>query len=103
MYFPINAPNRQRNGVIEFKNTANLYVADYQIIDSNDKVLVSSGSAYEKDAVIRYQVPVGRYRVEYNIVNGDTGKVTGKYRFSDVDVTTAKTTELYHAKAEKIN
>ena len=102
MYFPINVPNRQRNGVIEFKNTANLYVADYKIIDTNDKVIVSTGSAYEKNAVIRYQVPVGKYRVIYNIVNGDTGKVTGTFGFSGVEVATARTSELYHANAQRI-
>ena len=102
MYFPINAPNRQRNGVIEFKNTADLYVADYKIIDSGNNVIISSGSAYEKNKVLTYQVPVGKYRIEYNIVDGNTGKVKGKFRFSDVVVNTAKTTELYHAAAEKI-
>ena len=100
MYFPINAPNRQRNGVIEFKNTASLYVTDYKIIDSKDNVIVQSGSAYEKNTLLTYQVPVGKYRIEYNIVDGDTGKVKGQYRFSDVVVNTAKTTELYHANAK---
>lgn len=102
MNFPINAPNRQRNGVIEFKNTASLYVTDYKIIDSKDNVIVQSGSAYEKNTLLTYQVPVGKYRIEYNIVDGDTGKVKGQYRFSDVVVNTAKTTELYHANAKPI-
>ncbi len=100
MNFPINAPNRQRNGVIEFKNTASLYVTDYKIIDSKDNVIAQSGSAYEKNKVLTYQVPVGKYRIEYNIVDGDTGKVKGQYRFSDVVVNTAETTELYHANAK---
>ena len=45
---------------------------------------------------------MGKYRIEDNIVDGNAGKVKGKFRFSDVVVNTAKTTELYHAAAERI-
>ncbi|MGN0190036.1 MAG: hypothetical protein ACI39U_00115 [Candidatus Cryptobacteroides sp.] len=99
--FPINVPNRQRNGVISFKNTASLYVTEFRIIDVNEKVVASSGSAFEKNTEQNYQVPVGTYRIEYDIVDGDTGELQYHCRFRNVAVTTAKTTELNHTNAEK--
>jgi len=85
-------PNRRRMGVAEIKSTNREYMYGLKILDKAGNVIAKDPGAYEKNQIQRYQIPVGTYNIEYEIRNGDTGAILGKYRISDVVITTGATT-----------
>ena len=91
-YFDVAIPNRKRNGIVEIKTTNSQYMYGLKIYDKSRNVVAQDDGAYEKNAVQRYQIPVGTYDIEYEIRNGDTGESLGNYRIADVEIKTAQTT-----------
>lgn len=101
-YFDIVVPNRKRNGIIEIKSTNSEYMYGLKIKDLSGKIIAQDDGAYERNNIQRYQIPVGRYNVEYEIRNGDTGESKGFYRISDVEISVAQTTTRTTIDGKKI-
>lgn len=92
-YFNIVVPNRKRNGVFEIKATASQYMQGLKITDAAGNVVAKDDGAYEKNQIQRYQIPVGKYNVDYTIRDGDTGELLSKRRIKDVEIKTSETTK----------
>ncbi|MGN0191812.1 MAG: hypothetical protein ACI39U_09175, partial [Candidatus Cryptobacteroides sp.] len=99
LYVDLLPPNRTRNGVIKYVNTTDNYVYGFKIMDASGNVVAKGDTAYEKDSVQQYQLPVGTYNLEYDVLNGNTGKLIGHYKINDAVVTTSNTTGLSHLDA----
>ena len=100
-YFDIMPPNRTRTGVLEFTSTttADKYITNFKILDAKNTAVVDTKEAsYKKDAVLRYQLPVGTYTITYAVLDGETGKpiVGSPFTIKNVEVTTGATVSKSH-------
>lgn len=100
-YFDIMPPDRTRTGVLEFTSTTtpNKYITNFKILDANNTAVVDTKEAsYKKDAVLRYQLPVGTYTITYDVRDGETGKpiVGSPFTIKNVEVTTGATVKMSH-------
>ena len=93
-YLSLPMPKRTRLGEIDLKSTNSNYVAKLVYTDSNGKTYTPEGSAYEKNTEVKYLLPIGTYRVDYEIHDGDTGELLGAYYIPDLKVLTAKSTSI---------
>ena len=100
--FPLLPPDRTRNGILEFKCTNSQYITHIKVLNTKGEVVADSGSAYQKNVVMTYTVPVGTYSVEYDVQDGDTAVTKGHYRISDVVINTDKKTETSSLDGKKI-
>lgn len=102
MLIELQMPDRRRNGVIEVKCTSSEYMHGLSIIDKDGNTVARDDGSYERNLIQRYQVPVGTYSIEYEIRDGDTGELKGRYRISDVQVNTAETVQKASFEGERI-
>ena len=100
--FPILPPDRTRNGILDFKCTNSQYITHLKVLNGKGEVVADSGSAYQKNVVLTYVLPVGTYSVEYDVQDGDTAVTKGHYRISDVVINTDKKTETSSLDGKKI-
>ena len=100
--FPILPPDRTRNGILDFKCTNSQYITHLKVLNGKGEVVADSGSAYQKNVVLTYVLPVGTYSVEYDVQDGDTAVTKGHYRISDVAINTDKKTETSSLDGKKI-
>ncbi|MGM9791954.1 MAG: hypothetical protein ACI3Y4_06080 [Candidatus Cryptobacteroides sp.] len=93
----LKRPNRAPTGLIELKNTAeNGYVKDVHVVQERtskpDTTLFESNSSYEQDYLLRYQVPVGKYHLDYILQYKEDKKVVrDTLTISGINVTSGST------------
>ncbi|MGN1210286.1 MAG: hypothetical protein ACI4TM_01255 [Candidatus Cryptobacteroides sp.] len=100
--FPILPPDRTRKGILEFKCTNSQYITHIKVLNTKGEVVADSGSAYQKNVLLTYTIPVGTYSVEYDVQDGDTAVTKGHYRISDVVINTDKKTETSSLDGKKV-
>ena len=93
----LKRPNREPTGLIELKNTAEGgYVKDVHVVQERtskeDTILFKSTSSYEQDYLLRYQVPVGKYHLNYILQYKEDKKVVrDTLTISGINVTSGST------------
>ena len=92
--FNLTPPDRTPYGVIELKSTDTRYVGNVVVFDSNGKSKDFSKSAFSEGEIVRFQLPVGVYAVEYDIKDGNTGKVYERRRIDTAEILTGRTTHF---------
>ena len=100
-FFDIMPPDRTRTGVLEFTSTttADKYITNFKILASDGTAVIDTKDApYKKDAVLRYQLPVGTYSIRYDVLDGETGKpiVGSPFTVKNVEVTTGAIVRKSH-------
>ena len=101
--FAIKRPDRRKMGVLDFMATDSLYVYNVQVLDGRDSVWASAVSAYQQNAHVNFQLPVGNYKIEYYAKSGNSGSGKGeKYRIGNLAILNAKTTYTFSGKGVKI-
>lgn len=103
IYIDLLPPNRILQGILDLKCTSTKeYMANIRILQDTT-VVVENNKAYSRDSIARFQLPVGRYTAEYEIRNGDTGKLKWKKRISNIAIEPAATTECNSFEGTNIN
>ena len=82
-----NIIDRSLYGIIEFESTSKEYI-DNVVLTSGSKKIVGE-MPQEKGALQRFQVPVGKWKITYDKIDGDDNEFLGTYVISNIDVQAA--------------
>lgn len=91
--FEITPPDRRQMGILDFMCTTSdsTYVSNVWVLDSAGVAVDSALAAYPKNEHLSFQIPVGTYKLTYDIMHGQTGDKKN-YSITGIDIKNAKTT-----------
>ena len=97
----LDPPNRLRMGLVSFRSTNSNYIKNVKVLDSDGNAIASRETALAKDATAEFQLQEGIYSIEFEVYDGDTSELQGKYLIEDVQVETAETLIVPSSKGKK--
>lgn len=114
----IKAPNRKPFGVLAVRNASNLTMAHIKIWRQEDvvngsapeaKVHAEIPSSYNLNELAKWKLLVGKYRIEFDMVNPDEGnKVESHWKYDNIEIKmgrdeSSSTTEVSTVDAVRVN
>jgi len=105
--FDLPGMNRIPTGYIRFKNTTRNYVQSVEIYRQGEyktkkKSYCSVEGAFSQDESFKTMIRVGTYDLYYELRNGDTGALIGKFYVPDIKIEKGQTAIFSTMNAQKI-
>lgn len=94
----VKSPNRVPTGVIAMKCNSRNHIRNVYLYDSKSAKIDSAMSSYEKGFILKFQKPVGTYKIQYDLYDPDgktaADRFKGTYTISGISVNVGQTTEV---------
>ena len=82
----VGAPSRVAWGIIALKNASNYEMSHVTVYDQNNKVVDVLSNSFSKDQVAKVSLPVGKYSVKFDLIDGNSQRKFGSYVYNNVTV-----------------
>ena len=82
----VGAPSRVSWGIIALKNASNYEMSHVMVYDQNNKVVDVLSNSFSKDQVAKVSLPVGKYSVKFDLIDGNSQRKFGSYVYNNVTV-----------------
>lgn len=92
--FSIVRPDRLQRGILHLKCTDPNYLNHVVILDSQKDTAATANSAYEEHSELNFQLPVGKYTVEFDVRTGGGTLIGSRRSISDVAIKTGEITDV---------